>query len=207
MFETWYHLTLTAHSQAKTLKNSYDNLAHGIDVIMKRVRRVFGKVEYVRVYEPHHQRTALHAHIIIAGLSPFVVPGCFKNLQPGFLPVLTRSGHHGTWTLRTWFKITAQACHIGYQVEIKPNDAKVSARYITKYLTKSTQNIPIKGIRRVQTSHAIGSPKQVSETGWTVGTVIVPGNFDTEVQIYDLQTKQVISCDDFQARGFYPDDA
>jgi len=206
MYDDWYHLTLTAHSQARTLATSYSNLTHGIDVLMKRARRVFGKIQYVRVFEPHPTGNALHAHLVIAGLSDYVVPGCAKNLQPQYLAISVRGGYRGVWSVRTWFKKSAQECRIGYQAEIKWCQSHIATRYISKYLTKSHQNIPLKGIRRIQTTRAIGSPQKASDERWNVGTLITPGMFANPVEVHDAQTGETISQYGFLEAGYYPID-
>jgi len=202
--DNWYHVTLTAHSKMREQQQSYENLAHGIDVILKRIRRVFGQVDYARVYEKHPSSEALHAHIAIAGLSPFIVPGCYKNHQPGYIAVTNRPAFEGFWTLRSWLKGTAHECHIGYQAEVRQAEAGNSAFYITKYLTKVSQSIHIKGLRHVSTSHRVGSPGNENNDLWEVGNVITAMEVDKYETIKDIQTGERISYATLQKMGTYP---
>jgi len=202
--DNWWHATLTAHSRMRSEQASYKNLQHGIDVILKRFRRVFGKIEYVRVYEKHPSSAALHAHLIVSNLSPFVVPGSHKNLQAGYLAVTNRSPGAGVWTVRTWLKKTAQECKIGYQADIRQAEAGSSTLYITKYLTKVSQGINIKGLRHVSTSHRVGSPDISTDGSWEVGSFITCMDIDTQEVVQDAQTGGKISYADLQKRGIYP---
>lgn len=188
----WWFVTLTAHSRMRDQDKSYKNLQRGIDVLIKRIRRVFGKVEYVRVYEKHPTSDALHAHIVISNLSPFVVCGCHRNLQVGYLAILDRAGHGGVWSLRTWLKKSAQECQIGYMADVQRLDEKYSVHYATKYLTKASQDIQIKGLRHVQTSRGIGSPQGESDREWKVGSFVTARDFKAGETVLDLNTGEEI---------------
>lgn len=200
----WWLVTLTAHSRMRQQQQSYKNLQRGIDVIMKRIRRVFGKVEYVRVFEKHPTSAALHAHLLVSDLSAFVIPGCHKNMQPGFLAVLVRTGHTGTWSIRTWLKKTAQECKLGYQAEVERVRNEYSVWYVTKYLQKASQQITIKGLRHVSTSHRVGSPLGESNHRWEVGNFITGMDILAEETLQDLQTGKKISAREIVQMGIYP---
>jgi len=202
----WWLMTLTAHSRLRTAQQSLENLRTNIDRILKRFRRVFGKVEYVRVYEKHPTSDARHAHFIISNISPFVVPGCHKNLQTGYLAVLERKGHTGVWSVRTWLKKTAQECGIGYIADIRPIAGVTSfaVHYVAKYLTKSQQEFTEKGLRHVQTSRGIGSPVVESEYTWKVGSFVTARDFTPGQSVVDLQTGEVISEDYWEEMDEYP---
>jgi len=202
--DDWWFMTLTAHSRMRSQEASYKNLAHGIDVLMKRIRRVFGKVDYVRVYEKHPASDALHAHLIISNLAPFIVPGCNKNLQRSFLPVILRQGHKGVWALRTWLKKTAQECQVGYQADVTKIASSYSVHYVTKYLSKSCQQIDIKGLHHVQTSRGIGSPKGESNYQWQVGSYVTARDFKPGEEILDLQTGKTLEADYWSEFDRYP---
>jgi hypothetical protein len=203
--DDWWHVTLTAHSRMRSPDASYKNLQHGIDVIMKRVRRVFGKVEYVRVFEKHPSSDALHAHLAVSALTPFVVPGCHKNLQRGFLSITARSSGDGSWAVRTWLKKTAQECHIGYQADVRAASGESTIWYITKYLTKAQGGINIKGLRHVATSTRIGSPDRSGDRLWSVGNVITSMDVPRGMPIRDLQTGETIPYSKLVQMGIYPD--
>lgn len=200
----WWLMTLTAHSRMRTQDASYKNLQRGIDVLIKRVRRVFGDVDYVRVFEKHPTSEALHAHLCISNLSPFVVPGCHRNLQAGYLAVINREGHTGTWALKTWLKKSAQECQIGYQADVSPLDNRYSVHYATKYLTKASQEISIKGVRHVQTTRRIGSPQSETDRKWSVGDYVTARDFYAGETVIDLNTGEALSPDYWSDFEVYP---
>lgn len=202
--DDWWMVTLTAHSRMREQQASYKNLQVGIDRIIKRIRRVWSDVNYVRVFEKHPSSEALHAHMLISNLTPFVVPGCNKNLQRAFCGVLVRSGSAGIWSIRTWLKKTAQECQIGYQAEVEKCRNEYSVWYVTKYLSKVSQQINIKGLRHVSTSHRIGSPSIEGEYRWEVGGVITVMDMSRQEKLHDLQTGAVVSHEQICAMGAYP---
>lgn len=202
--DEWWHVTLTAHSRMRSEQASYKNLQVGIDRIIKRIRRVFGKVEYVRVFEPHPTSQALHAHLLISNLTPFVVPGCHKNLQPGFLAVTHRDSYTGAWSVRTWLKKAAQGVQIGYQCDVKRCESGFAVFYITKYLTKAQGNISVKGLRHVSTSRRVGSPSMESEHRWEVGNFITSLDMGRDEVLLDIQVGISLPYMDVASFGLYP---
>ncbi len=202
--ENWWFVTLTAHSRMRSTEASYKNLARGIDVLMKRIRRVFGKVEYVRVYEKHPTSDALHAHLIVSGLSPFVVPGCNKNLQPCFLAIGMRESRTGVWSVRTWLKKTAQECKIGYQATVEKIENAFAVHYVVKYLSKAHQAINIKGLRHVQTTRGVGSPEVEANLAWQVANYATARDFGVGEVLLDMQTHTVVEDDYWSQFDRYP---
>lgn len=202
--DNWWMLTLTAHSRMRSEQASYKNLQHGIDVIMKRIRRVWRGVNYVRVFEKHPTSDALHAHLLVSNLTPFVVPGCNKNLQRCFLGVLVRKGHKGTWAIRTWLKQTAQECKIGYQAEVEQCRNEFAVWYVTKYLSKANQQINVKGLRHVSTSRRVGSPSIEINHKWEVGNFLTGMDVSRDTQVSDLQSGKKIPGWKIIEMGVYP---
>lgn len=200
----WWLVTLTAHSRMRSQDQSYKNLQHGIDVIMKRIRRVFGKIDYVRVFEKHPKSDALHAHLIVSNLTSWVVPGCYKNMQPGFIAVTVRKGHTGTWSIRTWLKKTAQGCHVGYQADVERVTNQGAIWYVCKYLSKASQQITIKGLRHVSTSRRVGSPNPETTNQWIVGNYITGMDVWTDERVRDIQTGLSFPADSLREMGIYP---
>lgn len=204
--DTWWLVTLTAHSKLRTAELSLKNIRDNIDRLMKRVKRVFGEVQYVRVYEKHPTSEARHAHLVLSGLSPYVVPGCSVKLRPCFLAVEERSGTRGTWSVKTWFKKNAQECNLGYMVDISQaisHTGKVVS-YVVKYLTKSQQDLSEKGLRHVQTSRKIGSPKSDTEYSWKVVSFVTARDFTSAQVVTDLQSGQAIPDDYWNEQDVYP---
>lgn len=185
----WYLLTLTANEHDRTMAASYKALQHGIDVLLKRARRLFGELDYARTFEKHPTSEALHAHFIIRGLSPYVVNGCTAKLRPAQLAVIERKGHVGTWALQTWFKRTALDCGLGYMADVRPIKTMKAVWYVIKYLHKSASEITIKGIRRVQTSQSIGSPKPEQQERWQAGKMMTAYFFAHDEVMYHAQRR------------------
>lgn len=204
--DTWWLVTLTAHSQLRTAELSLKNIRDNIDRLMKRVKRVFGEVQYVRVYEKHPTSEARHAHLVLSGLSPYVVNGCSAKLRPMALAVMERSGTRGTWSVKTWFKKNAQECNLGYMVDVSQaisHTGKVVS-YVVKYLTKSQQDLSEKGLRHVQTSRKIGSPKSASDHSWKVVSFVTARDFTNTQVVTDLQTGLPIPDGYFEEMDVYP---
>ena len=205
--DEWWLLTLTANENTRSLRESMKNLRENLDRLFKRVKRVFGSISYVRVYEKHPTSQAIHVHVIISGISPFVANGCSVKLQPMAIGVLTRKGHRGFWSVKTWFKINARECTMGYIVDVKRiENGPISAMfYVTKYLTKAQQDIPIKGLRHVQTSTDIGSmPKKDDSLIWNTSAYITAQMFAPNTRIKDINTGETIDNDYWEVHGFYP---
>lgn len=205
--DNWWMVTLTAHSRMRSQEASYKNLQRGIDVIMKRIRRIWSDVNYVRVFEKHPTSDALHAHLLVSNLTPFIIPGCNKNLQPSFCGVLVREGHKGVWSIRTWLKKTAQECQIGYQAEVEECRNEFAVWYVCKYLSKANQQIDVKGLRHVSTSHRVGSPSVEGGYSWEVGNFITTMDLSKGENIRDIQTGNSISYNLLAQMGVYPPEA
>lgn len=207
--EQWWILTLTAHSRTRTLVRSMDNLRSNLDRFFKRVKRVFGEIEYVRVFEKHPTSQAVHVHIIVTGIAAFVAIGCSAKLQPMAIGTTTRGGRNGVWSVRSWVKKIAQECAMGYIADIKPIDGEPAKAvwYVTKYLTKEQGDLHVKGLRHVQVTTGIGSPPKIgSDLVWQTAYFIVAQMFEPNAAITDLNTGKVIDNDYWETKGFYPDE-
>lgn len=204
--DDWYLITLTANPSTRTRSQSLHNIRSNIDRMVKRIRRVFGDVEYVRTYEKHPTSEAIHAHIIMTGLTPYVAVGCSSKLQPMAIPVTTRTGRNGVWAVKTWFKKTSWETGMGYICDVQriTGDVFKCIWYVTKYLTKSQQDMHEKGLRHVQTTRGIGSPKDENDLVWTTAAYIIPKMFPAGTRIDDLNTGFVIDNNYWEQTGFYP---
>lgn len=204
--EEWWLLTLTANRYKRTKDRSLGNIRDTLDAFFKRVKRVFGKVEYVRVYEKHPTSEAIHCHIIVCGVSPFVANGYSSKLQPMAIGVLKRDGRNGVWSIKTWVKKTADELSMGFIADIKrlEGDPSQAAWYVTKYLTKAQEELHIKGLRHVQVTRGIGSPPKGENMVWETAAYIVARMFNPNTQIVDLNTGEVIDNDYWERHSFYP---
>jgi hypothetical protein len=204
--ETWYLLTLTADPNKRTAAASLKNIRTNIDALMKRVKRVYGDIDYVRVYEKHPSSEAIHAHLIISGLTPYVAVGQSVKLRPMAIGVLTRKSRNGVWASRTWFKINARDLGMGYIVDVTIIEGNVDRAiwYICKYLTKAQQDLKTKYLRHVQTTKRVGSPDNESSLDWQVGYFITARDFAPNQTIKDLQTGDLIDNAFWERHEFYP---
>jgi hypothetical protein len=202
----WWLLTLTANRWKRTAWGSMDNIRKHLDAFFKRVKRVFGEIQYVRVYEKHPTSQAVHCHVVISGLSPYVVRGCSSKLQEMAIAVLSRHSRDGTWTIRTWIKKTANDLEMGYIADIKrlEGSPEQAAYYVTKYLTKAQEELHVKGLRHVQVTRGIGSPQREENQLWEVAAYIVPTMFAPNARIVDLNTGEIIDNGYWEKHSFYP---
>jgi hypothetical protein len=204
----WWLLTLTANKWKRTAWGSMDNIRKHLDAFFKRVKRVFGEIEYVRVYEKHPTSKAIHCHIIIAGVSPYVAIGYSAKLQPMAFGVLKREGRNGVWAVKTWIKKNAEALDMGFIADIKrlEGTAEQAAFYVTKYLTKAQEELHVKGLRHVQVTRGIGSPPKVENQTWETAAYIVAKMFAPNTAIQDLNTGEIIDNAYWEIHDFYPYD-
>lgn len=207
--EEWWLLTLTAASYTRTAWGSMDNIRKVIDTLFKRVKRVFGEVQYVRVFEKHPTSNAIHCHIICSGFTPFVALGYSSRLRPMAIGVLSRDYRNGVWSVKTWVKKTAQELGMGYIADIRrlEGDPSRAAWYVTKYLTKSQEDLHVKGLRHVQVTSGIGSPpKGDKEISWQTASYIIPQMFPPNAKILDINNGKVIDNSYWEIANFYPSD-
>lgn len=200
-------LTFTARADTRGRIESYKQLSHALDVALKRFRRAFGKLEYVRVFEKHPTSDALHAHLIVFGLKDFVKVERSKNGRDKYTATNFRRGKRGFWALRTFTKKTAQSSGAGYIADAKHIGAALPAtHYVTDYMTKDLQAIDIRGLRHVQTSRAIGSPKTKRDRNKFIHianglqSVFVPDGWN----VLDRDTGEVIDGEYWIENKVYP---
>lgn len=170
----WWFITLTAHENTRTPDTSLSNLRVGLDKLFKRLRRVYGRIDYVRVYEVH-QTGAFHAHLVVQGLSARVAVMAGKNGENYYRPAIGNIWRR-TWGIQTYFRRVAREVGMGYMVDVQNVETIPQVvNYVTKYMTKEAQNFNIKGLRRIQASERIGAANQRGEGGWSVGPFVYAG--------------------------------
>lgn len=199
----WWFVTLTAHKSKRDVDTSLANLRTNIDRMFKRVRRIWHDIEYVRVYEVH-KKGAFHAHLLVSGLSAFVQK---LETQAGicYYRPAVRVGKVGYWSVKTWFKRTAYDLEIGYMVDVQALEGvSAAAGYIVKYLTKDAQNFHVKGLRRVQTTTGIGSPRNAGDGTWRCAARVFRQNVPEGARLYDADCKLWISPEYWRDNLTYP---
>lgn len=206
--QDWWFVTLTANENTRDTIGSLENLRRGIDALIKRARRVFGKdIEYARVYEIHPTSLAVHAHFIMSGLTPFVARGVNSKAREIQIGVLNRVKHHCI-AVKTWFKTNARDLKMGYMADVQKfvGDTSIVAFYVTKYLTKEQGLLNVRNLRHVQVTRGIGTPQFENTYVWETASYITPYNFEPNTAVTDLDTGRVIDNNYWEHTGFYPND-
>jgi len=201
--DRWWFITLTAHEALRTPENSLDNIRKNIDRLMKRLRRIYGKIHYVRVFEVH-KKGAFHAHLLMAGLSDRLTIHAAANgilyFRPRPAGLRARS-----WSIKTWLKKSARALGMGYMVDVQKLDQIPEAvRYIVKYLTKDAQAFTAKNLRRVQTTQQIGGLRQGGGGGWRVKARVFRTDVPPGKSLYDIDRKRTIPAEYWRDNLTYP---
>lgn len=207
--QVWWLVTLTASKWHREAASSLMDIRKGVEALIKRAKRVFGtEMDYVRVYEKHPTSRAIHAHFIVSGFTPFVAIGSSVKHRPMAIGVLNRMGRNGVWSVKTWLKKQAQELRMGYMADIQEivGDPIKAIGYVAKYLTKSAQDLGIKGLRHVQTTRKIGSPKTESNPEWKTAPYITPYTFEAGCKVIDLNTGEIIDNQYWEVHGFWPYD-
>lgn len=198
----WYFGTITAPSWHREPETSLLAIRDNFDRFMKRLKRVFKTgVEYVRVYEVH-KTGAFHLHIVVSGLAERVEKYTARSGKTAFRPV-TSEELSDTWHIQTWWKKTLAKCGCGYIAEIKIIPRHQAVKYVTKYLTKEAQDFTERGLRRIQTSQGIGSPKASKTLKWAVVEAI----WDVDVNhegLRDCDEKKSIPASYWRDNLVYP---
>lgn len=203
--ENWWFVTLTAHEHKRSAALSLKNIRDNLDRLFKRMRRIWKDIQYVRVYEKHTVSDARHAHLVMSGLSPFVAKRISRNKTRAFVPLMARTHVSGTWTVKTWVKKTCRELGMGYMAHVVPvNHSGNAIAYVTKYLTKTFQDLHEKGLRHVQTSRGIGSPQASGELEWQVCSFVSARQFSAGCILIDLQTGQAVDSAYFEEFDYYP---
>ena len=197
----WCFFTLTAHEKAKDSQYSLTNIRRAWDRLVKRLKRKYGKFQYVRVYEKH-QSGRYHLHAIAS----------FH-----FEDIVTRNrGKPTAYTDSPTLRKMARSLGLGYMTSADDlNAAIASVGYVTKYMTKmfARDREAWGRIRRIQTSQDIHytSPKSESEYQWKMVSAV----FVKDFYHYINQNKPVIllshgsielSTDHFLEYPYYPPD-
>jgi len=201
--DNWWFVTLTAHENTRTPENSLQNIRSNIDRLFKRLRRIYAKIQYVRVYEVH-SKGAFHAHLILSGISARLQKKTAANGQEHFRATDVPKGK-GNWSIRVWFRRTCRQMGMGYICDVQRihNISEVT-NYIVKYLTKEAQNFTAKHLRRVQTTQQIGGLRVTGAAGWHIGARVFRGAIPPGGRLFDADRKTYIPDDYWKDNLTYP---
>jgi len=181
------------------------NIRDNLDRLFKRLRRIYERISYVRVYEVH-KTGAFHAHLLIAGMSERVTVQKAANGVQYFRP-RSEGVRARSWSIKTWFKKTARNMGMGYMVDVQELDTHTTAvRYILKYLTKEGQAFEFKNLRRVQVTTDIGSPGKTPETGWNAALHVTRWDVPKGGTLVDLNEKVRVPPEYWHDNDVYPPD-
>jgi len=199
----WWFVTLTAHEKLRDAGQSLANIRDNIDRLFKRLRRIYERVSYVRVYEVH-KTGAFHAHLLVAGMSARVLVQRASNGQTFYRP--KPAGTEGrSWSIQTWWKKTARNMGMGYMVDVSPLDTHTTAvRYVLKYMTKDAQGFECKNLRRIQVTTDIGSPGRNPEAGWNPALHVTRWDVPKGGTLVDLNEKIRVPPEYWQDNDVYP---
>lgn len=199
----WWFITLTAHESTRTPQNSLQNIRSNIDRLFKRLRRIYGNVQYVRVFEVH-KKGAFHAHLLVAGMSDRLTRKMAANGQMFFRPK-TEGDNASSWALKTWWKRAAREMGMGYMVDVqKVGTMREAVDYVCKYLTKHAQNFTAKHLRRVQTTQKIGGLRSRGSGDWHIAARVFRGNVPAGARLYDADKKVSVPEDYWKENITYP---
>lgn len=202
--DNWWLLTFTAPKESYTHADSLKRIRRGIDVFMKRARRIWEKIEYVRVFETHKKRTTVHAHLIIYGLTPLLSVDTSRNGRKVFTPLLLRTRRKGQWSVQTFVKKAAFDAGMGYIADVRKVEVVRAVEYGTKYLTKDMQQLNIKGLRHVQTTRGIGGITPEKQPGWIVGYRLNKRDIFGKERVYDAQRRAIVPDAYWREGDVYP---
>lgn len=195
----WSWFTLTAHSQKRKAKRSLANIRIAWDTLLKRMKRKYGKFQYVRVFEKHIDGS-YHVH-------------CLANFH--FDDLKIRKSKNGIRTSYSkWLSDNAAVLRLGYYTHADnvPGDkhAGYVVAYVTKYITKLSPEFDAElgRVRHIQTSLGWLNAEFEADMTWTFRTgiyiddIISADLFD--ITLRDINTAHKLSQDDFIDTYIYP---
>lgn len=150
----WYFMTLTVPEYKRGLEKSYETIKKAWPKLRKRIVRLSGKFEYLKVHESHKDGT-LHLHFILNAQIPYTA--IYKTRPSIVFDVNLYEKKELDHYTSAWLKDNAHQCGFGYIADYQPlrNNNTGTAYYVAKYLTKSIgeagEQWP-KNIRRIETS-------------------------------------------------------
>jgi len=195
----WCWFTLTAHSKARGIA-SLTNIRNAWDTLVKRMKRLYGKFQYCRVFE-RHKDGSYHLHAI-------------ANFHFGDIKE-RRARKDGTSTkYSVWLKKNAQSLGLGYYThadDIERNHGGYIASYVTKYMTKLSDVAKSEygRIRRIQVSQGWTKWYKPKETlSWEVESGVFEQDLwsaaAADLTYVDIATGERLSYDNFIDHIIYP---
>lgn len=191
--EEWAFVTLTAHSKAHADGDTLNNLQNGWKRLSARMRRRWGTFAYVRVYE-RHESGEWHWHMLVNFHFDDIRIRKHKNgKETPYSPTLEKM---------------ARECSLGWYTHAENmRTVKGAAKYVTKYMSKSLEELP-KGIRRIQTSQNFPELTNESEYDWSIRAALYERDLfhieDRGGEMVDVSTGDKITHSYFELDPVYP---
>jgi len=203
----WMFLTITAHRNAHKAGKTIVNLKNAWKRLYDRLRYKFKgqKLEYVWLYEAHtgldstgRKKRTYHVHAI-----------CRASIDGRN----TWDAKREYWyhaEMHNWLKDNAAAVGAGFMchaAKIEDGNGGLVAAYITKYLTKSEQDLGHfpKNSRRVSTTRGFGSPKpKATGLHWEFRAHLLRGDVARHVKTTDVTTGERVRLSHFDDEELYP---
>jgi hypothetical protein len=204
----WSMITVTARAKAHRFNTTLEAIIKNWDKLMKRLKRLWGNFEYVRVYEKH-KSGEFHAHMLVS-----YQPGDSYS-ENAYKQIKGKRRYRGT--AHKELKYSSFEVGLGFIVDFSPilhagiddylHQINRTVSYVTKYMTKNLKDMP-KGARRVQTSRKIGSVKEDSKNNdlWIARHFLYEGDIENLGKIEDVSRKHTVTFDDFEKLQVYPVD-
>jgi hypothetical protein len=196
--DKWTWFTLTAHSKARG-ELSLKNIRGAWDRLIKRMKRLYGKFQYCRVYE-RHKDGSYHLHAIASFH--------FGDIKE------RKARKDGTKTkYSVWLKKNASGLKLGYYThadDIEKDHSGYIASYVTKYMTKLSDvaYAEFGRIRRIQVSQGWAKWKKDSVEMWQVTNGIFESDMwraaESGYAFVDISTGEQLSYDNFIDHVIYP---
>jgi len=217
--ECWSFITITAHSEQRGLA-SLKNLRVHWDVLLKRMRREYGKFPYIRVFEKHEDGS-YHVHALLGfhfpatdlktrkskngnetSYSTLIDDYVRRKPKPRqktvkvgkrVLAALPRGATHGLG----WYHHAENLIH-----------AYGAAKYVTKYMTKGDDKME-NGLRRIQASQGFPKPpRDAAQYEWRVYSGFSEEDawqhWSVGADVVDVSRKRVLTPDDFENGTLWP---
>lgn len=195
----WSWFTITAHSKARGVDRSLKSLRGAWDKLIKRMKRKYGKFDYVRVFEAHKDGS-YHCHAIAS----FHFDDIKIRKQ--------RDGKEVKYS--QWLSETAKELKIGWYTHADDieelHHGGYVASYVTKYIVKLSpeQHSEIGRIRHIQTSQGWGKLVNETDYTWELKTGVYVNDLmdaiDHGKSIVDINTGEKLTYDNFIDTYIYP---
>jgi len=210
---SWSLLTITADGKDHRAKNTIVALRLHMDTLQKRLKRLWGRFEYIRFYE-QHQSGEYHVHMLAQ-----VYPPDSDSERVRRYNRKTKQ-YDEYYNGRYWLDLSeaSEAVGLGFICDVKPLGAvcevgfPLIVSYVTKYLTKQSQGYEApKGLRRIQPSRGFRPMNDHDEidSGWFIDN----GGYTKEefisrdnkgIAVVDLDRNKRLVLADYKHELTYP---